>query len=162
MNLMFQKPGKALRRIAGWCGLLLYVGALSPVGVGLAEVIGTLDPNHEARIQMSADGAKVVLHHDAQCTSHRHGLLARTLTLFTATDRANEPDHVLQFSAAEIISGKPLPSAAPPIQLAHVCLLNGGLMAVTPGAHFPSSFPSHPSSGFSGRLLCLRSMLLLI
>lgn len=153
---------KAIRLIAGWCGLLLYVGVFSPVGVGLAELVGKFDPNHQALVQVGARGAKLVLHHEQPCPTHRHGLIARTLTLFAAPTRPGLPDHVLQFGAAEIISGKELRSATPPIQLDQPCFATRELRAASQCENFLSGMPTHPPSPQRGQLLGLRSTLLLI
>jgi len=43
---------------------------------------------------------RLVLHHDGNCSGHRHGTVARALTMFAQPASSTNPDHVLQFSSA--------------------------------------------------------------
>ena len=153
---------RALRHLAGWCALLLYVWMVSPVGPGLALLLGSLDSDHRVGIEAGGGGVRVVLHHGQACAPHRHGLVARALTSFAPPVTATEPDHVLQFSAGVRSSSQTLsvktapPSSIPsgteegePLQIAH---------------HKPALFivPTHAPPGERGTLLQLRSILLLI
>lgn len=156
------KRSSARRLIAGWCGLLLYVGAFSPLGASLAGVIGACDPDHQAHVQPTAGGFKVVLHHAQACPAHHHGLLARTLTLFAAPVRASQPDHVLQFGGSDT-TARPQPllvpapaSVAPP----EFTLLetSPALLPETP----PTRLSTHSPPPWGGQLLCVRSTVLLI
>jgi hypothetical protein len=97
------------RQLAGWGGLLLYVLALSPVGLVFMGILGTLDADHHAMLQSDADGIRLVLRHEGGCARHQHHAVARVLTLFAAESSATHPDHVLQFS-----SDHGLRSDAPP------------------------------------------------
>lgn len=87
------------RQLAGWGGLLLYMLALSPVGLVIMGFLGTLDADHRAVLQADADGTRLVLRHEGGCARHQHHAVARVLTLFAAESSATNPDHVLQFSA---------------------------------------------------------------
>ena len=86
-----------LRLLAGWCGLLLYVGAFSPLGMGVTALLGTIDPDHHARFQPGSGGMRLVLHHEGNCSGHQHGVVARALTIFAQPVSNTDPDHVLQF-----------------------------------------------------------------
>lgn len=162
MRLFLPTRNNAHRLMAGWCGLLLYVGVFSPVGVGLTELAGVFDPDHQAFVQVNASGAKVVLHHQPPCATHHHGLLARTLTLFAAPIRPGLPDHVLQFGTAEVIPGKTLLAAAPPIQSDQPYPATHDLRAALAFEVSFSRTPTHPPSSLRGQLHCLRSTFLLI
>lgn len=162
MKLTLPTRDKALRLIAGWCALLLYVGVFSPVGVALAELVGKCDPNHQALVQVSAGGTKVLLHHQPKDATHHHGLLARTLTTFAAPTHPGEPDHILQFGAADVIPGKAFRAAAPAIQLHQTCPATLKRLTPSPLEVSLSRAPTQPLSPQHGQLLCLRSTLLLI
>lgn len=154
--------GRASRLIAGWCGLLLYVGAFSPVGMGLIGVIGACDPDHQALVRADASGLQLVLHHTQRFCSHHHGPLARTLTLFAEPVRASQPDHVLQISGGtaatrpqEFLTPAPTSVSQPEVVLLEVPVLLLG--------HFiPAGGPTHPPPPESGQLLGLRTTVLLI
>lgn len=88
----------------GWCGLLLYVALLSPVGLAAAATLGSLDADHHAILQVDANGIRLVLHHQGDCAGHRHHAVARALTLFAQPTSATDPDHVVQFSSATSLS----------------------------------------------------------
>lgn len=88
------------RQLAGWGGLFLYALVLSPVGMVMLGIFGTLDPDHRARLEFGAEGVQLVLRHDGACVGHQHQAVARVLTLFAAERSAANPDHVLQFRSA--------------------------------------------------------------
>lgn len=87
------------RSIVGWTVLLLYLAACSPVGLGITAAFGALDRDHHVRICSGVNGPQVVLHHGCNCTTHRHGIIARTLTAFAEATSPADPDHVIQFAA---------------------------------------------------------------
>jgi len=173
MNLprTFRKPATASRSasthsvvqlISGWCALLVWVAVYSPVGLGVAAAVGCLDRDHHLRIHAGEQGLQLVLHHGPNCTAHRHGIVARALTVFAQPASATDPDHVIQFSAADNSSG--------PTQLTVSRPANSELSGVVVAETFlccaretrPSLIPTHPPPDERGQLLCLRSTLLLI
>jgi len=153
---------RALRFVTGWCAVLLYVGASSPAGLGLAAALGGLDRSHRVVVQVWHQRFQVVLHHERRGSAHRHGPVARVLTFFAEPTRANQPDHVLQFGAPDsfarqtqlaapsLMSSELLAVIAPPaaLRFGHVCLR---LSATT-----------RPPANVAAQPLHLRSTVLLI
>ena len=86
--------------ITGVCTLLLYAGAASPAGMGLAVVLGSLDCTHHLQVNLGSKGVQIVLHHGQNCTGHRHGGMARALTCFAQRASAANPDHVIELGEA--------------------------------------------------------------
>ena len=142
--------------------LALYVGALSPVGLGLTALLGAVDPDHRVTMQTGAAGSRVGLHHGGNCAEHQHGLVARALTLFAAPGRAGEPDHVLQFSAADSFSRQSQVIAPAPAQLESPALLAIETPLWSQREAFLSSVPTHPPPFAAGQWLALHSSPLLI
>lgn len=97
---MRNKRSDMRRQLAGWGGLFLYVQLLAPVGMVALGILGTLDPDHRARLEFGAAGVQLVLRHDGNGAGHQHQVAARVLTLFAAETSAASPDHVLQFRSA--------------------------------------------------------------
>lgn len=163
MNTPPHPVRRALRLFAGWCALLLYVGLVSPVGPGLALLLGSLDADHRVGIEAGADSVRVVLHHDLGCSPHRHGTVARVLTCFARPVTATQPDHVLQFSTGlgfsrQTPSVRTVPAAAHPAAAAA-----GGAHLEVACSEPPHSIVStHPPPGECGTLLQLRSIQLLL
>ena len=152
----------AFRRFAGWCVLALYVGVFSPVGLSLMTALGSLDLDHQVNLQTGDRGVRVVLHHQQASAAHHHGLLARTLNLFAQPASSAEPDHVLQFGAADSVSG-PRQLKAPPLSASALTPVAPASPLVCPLARSLAPFPpSHAKpdqpSGWSG----VRSIVLLI
>ena len=162
MNATARKPRSAVRFLAGWCGLLLYLGAFSPLGVGLATLVGSFDPNHQTLVQAGMGGTRLVLHHEQKCTTHHHGFAARTLTLFAEPVRAGQPDHVLQFRAATMISHPTQLSAPAPTTYQPPVAALIQMIARSPNDDSPALVPTHPPPHPSGQPLCRRSTVLLI
>ncbi|MFO1512651.1 MAG: hypothetical protein U1F83_07025 [Verrucomicrobiota bacterium] len=98
MKVNQRKNNIRLRLLAGWCGLLFYLGAFSPLGVGAVALLGTIDPDHQAVLQPTGDGMRLVLHHQGNCIGHHHRVVAQALTLFAQSASATDPDHVVQFA----------------------------------------------------------------
>ncbi len=159
---MQQQPKFRLRLLAGWCGLLLYVGVFSPVGMGVVALLGTMDPDHHAFLQPGPGGMQLVLHHDAKCSGHQHHGVARALTFFSQPAGATDPDHVVQFAAGagiwcdnqQIVSKEIVGEQT---EFVHV-------ESVSFAAHQPTYFlpPPGPPPGTVAGLLNLRSTVLLI
>ena len=96
-----RKRGSALRLFAGWCGLLFYVGAFSPVGMLAGAILGSLDKDHHALFQPGTGGMRLVLHHEGNCAQHEHHGVARALTIFAQPVSDTDPDHVVQFASGD-------------------------------------------------------------
>lgn len=162
MNIMRDNGKRCFRLITGWNALLLYVAACSPVGVSLTAALGSLDRDHQVNLQSGEREMRVVLHHRQTRAAHHHGLLARTLNLFAQPATSAEPDHVLQFGAADIVSNS-RQLKAPPLSASALTPAAPSSPLVCPLA--PSLAPFRPShakhdqpGGWSGR----RSIVLLI
>jgi len=115
-------------------------------------------------IRQTARGLQVVLRHEcANSPAHRHGIVARTLTLFAQRTTAPESDHIIQFSATDSAPQAPaLPveqtaqSPAPDVFLqCEVRFLASRLTAILSG------FPRPPPAA-SGLLLTVRSTVILV
>ncbi len=150
------------RQLTGWGGLLLYVLALSPVGLVLLGILGTLDADHRAVLQSDADGIRLVLRHEGGCARHQHHAVARVLTLFAAESSAPHSDHVLQFSAgngllraAQTALTAPRETIATPLHVA-----SGEPSVVIPAS--PLTVPLYPPPDAVGPRRSLRSTVLLI
>ena len=152
----------ATRLAAVWCALLLYGGVFTPLGLGVAALAGSFDGSHHLSLHGGGPGLQLILQHGRNCTGHRHGVVARALALFARPASATNPDHVIQFSAADSFSRQaqlkaPAPAACPQPDFA---LMEAFLPSPREG--FLSSIPSHPPPDNDGQLVCLRSTLLLI
>jgi len=152
----------ALRLVAGWIALLSYAWCFTPVGLGMAALTGSMDPNHQLRVCAGPWGMNLVLHHGTNCVPHHHGALARALTLFAEPASPTAPDHVIQFGTADGLSRKAditppqTPKSEPLIvalNLTPVCL---------PKEQPPIVVSGHPPPSQQEQALCLRSTVLRI
>ncbi len=162
MNLVRNQRSRARRLIAGGCALLLYAGAFTPLGLGVAALAGSFDRSHHLGIHGGAQGMQLVLQHGRNCTGHHHGVVARALTIFARPASATDPDHVIQFSAPDSFSRKAQLAAPAPTAFAQPDFALVEISRTSPREAFLASAPTHPPPGASRRLLCLRSTLLLI
>jgi hypothetical protein len=81
--------------------LLVFLVGATPAAPALAAFVALADGGHRVVIEETARGIRVVLGHDgAHSPGHRHGLVARALTLVAERPAGPRPDHVLQFSSA--------------------------------------------------------------
>ena len=157
-----RNQGRNRRRLAaGCCALLLYAGACSPLGLAVAALVGSLDPNHQLLIGAAERGGRLVLHHGSGCASHRHGLAARALTLFAQPANAANPDHVLQFSSADTLKAQSQASAPHPDLRDILPLCQSGELLAHASKVFASDI-SRPPPQVDPARLCLRSIVLLI
>jgi hypothetical protein len=161
MNLRANKGSHWARLTVGWCALLLYAGTCSPLGLGLATLAGSLDPNHQLLIGGRECG-RLVLHHGSRWVSHHHGLAARALTLFAQPANAANPDHILQFCCADTLKGQSQTFAPQHDSRYGLLVFHGGEFL----PHTPKVSASAISLGsppaLETPLLCLRSTVLLI
>jgi len=153
---------RALRLTAVWCALLLYGGAFTPLGLGVAALAGSFDDSHHLSVQGRSLGLQLVLQHARNCTHHHHSAVARALTLFARPASATNPDHVIQFSASDSFSRQAQLNAPAPATCEQPDFALIEPFLPSPREGFLSSTPSHPPPDDDGQLVCLRSTLLLI
>lgn len=162
MDLRTHRSWLRFPRLAGWCGLLLYLGAFSPVGIGATALLAAVDPDHEMLVHAGATGPQLVLHHQACCAGHHHRAVARMLSLFAQPAGDTNPDHVLQFSSAAGVkrdSQVVLPSVN---QSGFTVVVFAEPVTLFPIRPFLLAFPPRPPPDAGGQLLALRSTVLLI
>jgi hypothetical protein len=109
-----QLPASRRVTASGLLGLFLLIAM--PLGPVLTVLLGMADRSHHVAIQRADGGIQVVLRHDcANSPTHRHGLVARALTLIARRPVQSQPDHVIQFLAGPTLDNEPplisLPSA---------------------------------------------------
>ena len=153
---------RALGLVAGWSTLALYLVVYVPVGLGLAALVGSFDCNHQVQVGWGERGLALVLHHGRNCAGHRHGAIARALTCLAEPASTTDPDHVIQFGAAETLSPK-AQLALPPSQGSEQAAAALTEVVLVPSAqtaqHF--AFP-RPPPGECEAARCLRATVLLI
>jgi hypothetical protein len=162
MNFARNKGGNWGPLTVGWCALLLYGGACSPLGLGLAALVGSLDPNHQLLTGRAEPGVRLVLHHDSGRESHHHGLAAGALTLSAQPANAVDPDHILQFCSPDTLKSQSKTSAPQPDSRYGLIAFHGGefLLHTSKALASGISFGSPPE--VDAVRLCLRSTVLLI
>ena len=95
--------GKNWRRVVGSCLACLYILSAAPVAPAFIALLGSADRSHHMALQQTASGIQIVLRHDcANFFTHRHGAVARALTLLAQRPVAGQPDHVIQFGLSAI------------------------------------------------------------
>jgi hypothetical protein len=152
---------QAFRFVTGWCGLLIFAGSYSPFGLGTAALVGSLDPAHHAMVYNAGQGAQLVLHHDRNCLHHQHGVAARVLTFFSMPASSVDPDHVIQFGSLESVQEHAQITAPPLTQDARLSLALIEAPAWSAAEQFCFA-RFHPPPEHGGRLICVRSTLLLL
>ena len=162
MNFTRNKGSNWSRLTSGWCALLVYTGACSPLGLGLGALVGSLDPNHQLLIGAGNRGGRLILHHGSRSGSHHHGFAARALMLFAQPPNAANPDHILQFSSADTLKGESRTSAPQPgSRYVFLSFHGGDILAYSPKVFASLISPASPPQVEVARL-CLRSTVLLI
>jgi hypothetical protein len=152
----------ALRLVAGWSVLVLYMIVYAPAGLGLAALVESFDCNHQAQVGSGERGLALVLHHGRNCAGHRHGTIAQALTCFAQPASATDPDHVIQFCAADTLSPK-AQLASPSLQASERPALVLTEVFLVPSADTVQDFARpHPPPGECGPARCLGSTVLLI
>jgi len=165
MNLTQNNQNRFLRLVAGWCGMVFYVGACSPVGLGLAALVGSLACDHQLQVHPGAQGLQLLLHHGANCVVHHHGLAARALMVFAQPSGPTTSDHVLEFSSADNFKSESetsLSKSKPSQQALFYWGWDGSRHSVPVIAVIGSPISVLPSPDESAAQLCLRSTILLI
>jgi hypothetical protein len=162
MNRASRQNSSPFQLFAGWCTLVLYLGAATSFGPTLAAMLGSFDADHRVQIRNGNDSLQVVLHHQAGSAQHHHGRMARALTLLAKPASSASPDHVLQFvSAKEFFqtTSRLEISDTSSLQPDSACI--GAVMSQPDEvSHLPT--PPRPPPDAGGALLGLRSTVLLV
>lgn len=119
--------------MAAGVALLLYAVACSPLGMGFAVLIGSVDATHQFSLTVGDHGGQLVLHHGGDSPDHRHGAAANVLTLFARQPKVSGSDHVLQFNSPDSLKTQREPSAP---------LLHPAFRRLPPGMAANDSDPS--------------------
>ena len=153
---------RALCLVAGWGALALYLAAYAPAGLGLAALVGSFDYNHQVQMRSGERGLALVLHHGRNCAGHRHGVIARALTCLAQPASATDPDHVIQFAAADTLARKGQIASLPLQGLERPFLVLTEVVLVSCADNAPNFARPHPPPGECGLAGCLRTTILLI
>ena len=101
--------------------MLLYLLSVTPFTLALTALLATSDRSHHVAIQHTAIGLQLLLRHDwVNLGTHRHGMIARALTLFAQrTTTSSKSDHVIQFGGVDTMQqpSEPIIAPAPDLQL---------------------------------------------
>lgn len=159
---MFRKAkscSKTFRVLTGISVAALYLLVTTPLAPALTALLALADRSHHVAIQQTTEGVTVLLRHEcANSPIHRHGIVARALTLIAQRTSQGQPDHVIQFSASAITV---LVSIAPTtIEPASEAPASCDLLICASPAVSPKIPRSPPDT--SSSLLSTRSTVLLI
>ena len=153
-----------LRLVGGSFLVLLGLVTATPLAPALTALLALADRSHPVAVQQTARGIQVVLRHNFfNSPTHRHGMVARALTMIAERPVGSQPDHVIQFAAsatseqASALAIEPAPGApAPGLFPSYDFLTCPARPTAVPAAH------PRPPPGTSGLLLSLRSTVLVI
>jgi hypothetical protein len=155
------------RGVAGWCALVVYLVAWTPLAPGLTALLATLDASHRVGVVAGAGSVRIVLRHECagapRSAGHRHGVIASALTLFALQRSAQQLDHVIQFASLDASQQAPALVAAAPMPVPSPDFLIAAdlrPLLFPPFAAPPFLPPAPPDT--SGRLLLVRSTVLVI
>jgi hypothetical protein len=102
------------RRFAAGCLLWLFLVTTTPLAPVLTTGAGLADRSHHVALQQTARGIQVVLRHECpNSPTHRHGIVARALTLMAERPVGSQPDHIIQFTASAPLEQPPAFILAP-------------------------------------------------
>jgi hypothetical protein len=143
---------------------LLYLLAATPLAPAMTALLAAFDGSHDVALQRTANGPQVVLQHDCvNLATHRHGMVALSLTLFAQRTTPSQPDHVIQFGAVDSLrqSSPPIIAPAPQFRLLAAFVRCDFLL---PPLRLTSSLVNlpRPPPATSGILFNLRSTVLVI
>jgi hypothetical protein len=159
------RPPRTFHLLGGRCLALLYLLTVTPFTLALTALLATSDPSHHVAIQQAAIGLQLVLRHDCvNLGTHRHGMIARTLTLFAQRTTTSSPwDHVIQFGAVDTMqqTSEPIIAPAPEWQLLAAFVPCGPVLR-TPAMTFALENLPRPPPVTSRLLLSLRSTVLVV
>jgi len=156
---------QTFRPLGGGCLVLLYLLSVTPFTLALTALLATSDRSHHVAIQQTAIGLQLVLRHDCvNLGTHRHGMIARALTLFAQrTTTSSQSDHVIQFRVVDTMQQPSEPIIASALELQLLAALipcDAGLCA--PEMTFSLVNLPRPPPVTSGLLLILRSTVLVV
>ena len=154
----------ALRWVGGSCLVLLYLLTAIPLTPTLTALLAMADRSHQVAVQPTAHGIQVVLRHVCfNSPAHRHGLVARALTLFAQRPVEGRLDHVIQFAASPLSDQAPALILAPASDSPAPELLPPSGIQPRPSWLIAALMgPLRPPSDASGALVNVRSTVLLI
>src|SRR5205809_2671072 len=96
---MFLRRRQTIRLLGGIALLFFHLITATPFTPVLTALLGAADRSHNAIVQSTNHGYQVVLRHECvNWATHRHGLIARALTVFAQRTTATRSDHVVQFA----------------------------------------------------------------
>lgn len=142
---------------------MLYLLTFTPFTLALSALLAASDRSHQAAIQQTANGLQLVLRHDCvNLETHRHGVIARALTLFAQRTTSPPSDHVIQFGADTLQqTSERIIAPAPKLQLLAAFVPCDRVLRAPKPTYSPVSLP-RPPPVTSGLLLSLRSTALVI
>jgi len=152
------------RLIGGGCLGLLYLLTATPVALALTALLALADSSHHLAIQQTEHGIQLVLHHDrVNSPTHRHGMVARALTLIAQRPVGAQPDHVIEFTARATSEQTPALAFGPtPDSLALEPFFQYETLPYPVRLNTASTVYPRPPPGIVGSLLNTRSTVLLI
>ena len=167
MHRIPSTPARLFRvgRLVVRIGLLsLYLVTATPLAPALTALLALADGAHQVALQQSAGGVQVVLHHECvRSAAHRHGMVARTLTLFAQRTAGAQLDHVIQFGSANFMSPAPMVAVAPSTQMPALDAFPSGLCRLeAPSLGLFLATCPRPPPAASGLLRSVRSTVLLL
>ena len=151
-------------QIGGFCLLWLYLVFATPLAPVVFSLLAGLDRSHRVVLQQTSLGVQVVLRHDcSESPVHRHGMLARALTVFAHRTTAPQADHVIQFRSTETALQTPVLETAPaPILPDAEGMAGDASLLYLADTSFVPAVLSRPPPAGNGLLLLVRSTVLLI
>jgi hypothetical protein len=156
------------RRFPGPLGggglLLLYLFTATPLAPVVFSLFAGLDRSHHVAIQRTSIGLQVLLRHGcADLSSHRHGMLARALTVFAQRAAAPQSDHVIQFGSTDTVQQTPAFKIERALNLPDSQGISPNDSAFSLGDQtFVAAAAPRPPPANIGLILLLRSTVLLI
>jgi hypothetical protein len=159
-----ERRGRVLRALGGTGLLLLYLATATPMAAALTALLAAADADHCVAIRQTARGLQVVLRHACpNSPAHRHGMVARVLTLFAQRTTPAQMDHIILFGATDTVRESPPASVEPGSCAALLdAFTSGETRTYVARLHrCPATFPRPPPVQ-DGVLLHLRSIVLLV
>src|SRR5689334_3226943 len=155
-----------VQRVTGAVLLLVYLVTATALAPALIALLAASDRSHQFGVQLSETGLQVVLRHEcAGSLPHRHGWVARTLTLLAQPPTRSDPDHVIPFANARLSPRVNVSSAGPDLGKSPSYCDFGAGMGARWGGRLPDlggRLEPCPPDGSGGSLAVLRSTVLLL
>ena len=149
---------------AGGCLLLLYLFGGTPLAPVVFSVFAGIDRSHHVAIRRTGSGIQILLRHDqADSPSHRHGMIARALTVFAQRTPGPPADHVIPFGFTDIVQQTPALQIEPASNLPDPTGVasNDSVFSLADQTFAPATAPRPPPATL-GHILLVRSTVLLI